>query len=105
MAPEAIKKLGARFTAREFTAAIGLANTAVEAHAWRAHVDALGARLAAMFNGNLAAGKRTFYEQVAAPSLRARYEVATPVMVDMFESPEQKKKMADFLSKKSKKAK
>ena len=85
--------------------AIGLANTAVEGSEWRAHVDSLGARLASMFNGNLAAGKRAFYAQVAAPSLRDRYAIATPVMVEMFESPQQKRKMADFLSKKRGKAK
>ena len=81
-------------------ARVGLANRLVAAHAWRATVDGVGARLAASFHANSAAGKRLFYEQLRAPTAESRYALATPVMLGMFASAEYQRNVDAFLDKK-----
>ena len=65
---------------------------------WDDGVQDIVSRLAERFGRNMADGKRTFYAQAAAPALAEKYAIATETMVDMFQSPDQRRKIDDFLS-------
>jgi len=84
----------------EAAARLGLANRVLDASTWRSEVDRLAHTLALGFNRNAADGKRIFYEQSAAATLRERYEIATPAMVDMFASPNFRRHARRFVKKK-----
>ena len=78
---------------------IGLVNTVVPPAQWAERVDGLMTRLARSFNPAVAEGKRTFYEQAAAPSLPEKYAIATDAMVEMFASESYQAAMAAFLER------
>ena len=94
--------LGSEIDAAE-AVRIGLANSVVAASEWPTAVDWTANQLARTFSKSVAEGKRTFYQQLAAPNLRDRYAVATDTMVDMFSSPAYQESMRAFLMRGGKK--
>jgi len=95
--------LGERVSADE-AVAIGLANRCFEGGSFRSSVESLTQKLASHYTPNLAAGKLVLYEQARAGlDTAAKYEVATPAMVAMFETPSFKAHMQAFLERRREK--
>ena len=80
---------------------IGLVNRVICEAEWRQRVDAIAQCLADRFNHNQAEGKRVFRQQATAPSLDAKYALATDAMVDMFGSVVWQGHMGGFLDRRN----